>query len=376
MVNRKVLYQLILIAVIACIAYLIISATQTNLAELGVDSSFDFLWKRAGFEIGQTLIPFNADSTIARAFIVALINTLLLAFVSIVLASVLGLIIGVARLSSNWLTTRLATAYVETFRNIPSLLQIFFWYFVVLRALPRSQESFSFGKLFFLNNHGLFMPAPVLGDSLPVVITSLLLAFVASVFVHKWAKRRLYATGNSFPAISTSIILIIAAPLMAMFFCGGSWEIPISGRFSYRGGFVVMPEFMALVVGLSMYNATYIAEIVRSGFGSIPHGQNEAADSLGLPRLLTLRLIIFPQALRVIIPPLTTLYLNIFKSTSLAAAIAYPEVVSVFVGTVNNLVGQPVIIMGITALTYSMVSLLIALFLNWYNHRLALSVAQ
>ena len=373
MVNRNVLYQLIVVAIISCIAYLVISATQTNLAELGVDSSFDFLWKRAGFEIGQTLIPFNANSTIACAFLVALINTLLLAFVSIVLASILGLIIGVARLSRNWLTARLATAYVETFRNIPSLLQIFFWYYVVLRSLPRTEESFSFGNAFFLNNRGLFMPAPVLGDSLPVVIAALLLAIIAIVLLQKWAKGRLFTMGSRFPVTSTSVILIIAAPLIAMLVGGGSWEIPVTGHFGYQRGFVVMPEFMALVIGLSMYNATYVAEIVRSGFSSVPHGQFEAASSLGLTRLLTLRLILFPQALRAMIPPLTTLYLNIFKSTSLAAAIAYPEVVSVFVGTVNNLVGQPVIIMAITALTYALISLCIALVLNWYNRRIAVS---
>ncbi len=373
MVNRNVVYQLILLGLIASLAYLIVSATQTNLAELGVDSSFDFLWKRAGFEIGQTLIPFNANSTIARAFLVALINTLLLAFVSIVLASILGLIIGVARLSRNWLTVKLATAYVETFRNIPSLLQIFFWYYVVLRSLPRSAESFSFSNLFFLNNHGLFMPAPLPGDSLPAMITSLVLAIIAILWLHQWAKRRLYTTGRRFPVISAGFILIIGAPLLAMLFGGGSWETPIIGRFGYQGGSVVMPEFMALVVGLSMYNATYVAEIVRSGFSSVPVGQYEAASSLGMTRLLTLRLILFPQALRAIIPPLTTLYLNIFKGTSLAAAIAYPEVVSVFVGTVNNLVGQPVIIMAITAFTYAVISLCIALVLNWYKRRIALS---
>ena len=374
MMNRNVVYQLILLGFIAGLAWLIVSATQTNLAELGVDSSFDFLWKRAGFEIGQTLIPFNANSTIARAFLVALINTLLLAFVSIVLASILGLIIGVARLSSNWLTARLATAYVETFRNIPSLLQIFFWYYVVLRSLPRSEESFSLGGMIFLNNHGLFMPAPLLGNSLPGVIAALVAASIAIVLLQQWAKRRLYTAGNRFPVFPTGIALIIGAPLAALFFSGGSWEIPVTGRFGYQGGFVVMPEFMALVAGLSIYNATYVAEIVRSGFSSVPHGQYEAASSLGLARLLTLRLILFPQALRAIIPPLTTLYLNIFKGTSLAAAIAYPEVVSVFVGTVNNLVGQPVIIMAITALTYAVISLCIALLLNWYNRRIAVSV--
>jgi len=371
--KRDSLYQLLLVAIIGYVAYLAISATQANLAQLGVDSSFDFFFKRAGFEIGQTLIPYSANSTIARAFAVALLNTLVLAFVSIICASILGLIIGVARLSGNWLTSRLAAAYVETFRNIPSLLQIFFWYFVVLRSLPKSQESFAFGHLVFLNNHGLFMPAPVLNGMLPVMAAVLVASVIVSTLVYQWAKRRRYRTGQGFPAIATGILLIAGAQMLVMLVGDVRWEIPASGRFGYQGGLVVMPEFISLVIGLSMYNATYIAEIVRSGFSSIARGQTEAAESLGMPRLLMLRLIIFPQALRAIIPPLTTQYLNLFKSTSLAAAIAYPEIVSVFVGTVNNLVGQPVIIMLVTLLTYTLVSLCIAMVLNWYNRRATLT---
>lgn len=371
--KRGFLYQLILLALIAGVAWTIISATQANLAELGVDSSLDFFWKRAGFEIGQALIPFGADSPIARAFVVALLNTLLLAFCSIICASVLGLIVGVARLSDNWLTVKLATAYVETFRNIPSLLQIFFWYFVVLRSLPRPRESLSLGESVFLNNHGLFIPAPVPGDALPWMIAALVAGSVAMMLLRRWARKRLSHTGKRFPATLVGILLLGGTLLLVMQLCGVTWEVPVRGRFSFEGGLVLMPEFMAVVTGLSVYNAAYIAEIVRSGFSSIPRGQIEAAGSLGLSRLLVLRLIVFPQALRVIIPPLTTQYLNMFKGTSLAAAIAYPEIVSVFVGTVNNLVGQPVIIMGITLLTYSFISILIALMLHWYNRRITLS---
>jgi len=372
--QRGILYQVILIAVIAAFAYGIFSATQANLAQLGVHSSFDFFFKRAGFEIGQALIPFNADSTIARAFAVALLNTLVLAIVSIICSSVLGLIIGVARLSRNWLTARLAAAYVETFRNIPSLLQIFFWYFVVLRTLPRPHESLNLANLIFLNNHGLFLPAPALSGILPVLLISLGASMAAALLLHRWARRRLQRTGKGFPAIFAGIMLVIVTQVAVLQAGGVSWEVPVSGRFSYTGGLVLMPEFISLVVGLSMYNATYIAEIVRSGFSSIARGQTEAAESLGMSRLLTLRLVIFPQALRVIIPPLTTQYLNLFKSTSLAAAIAYPEIVSVFVGTVNNLVGQPVIIMLVTLATYTLVSLSIAVILSWYNRRVDLSV--
>jgi general L-amino acid transport system permease protein len=371
--KRDLIYQFVLLAIILCIAYIIISATQTNLQRLGVDSGFDFLWKRAGFEIGQTLIAYDANSTIARAFIVALLNTLLLAFTSIICASILGLIIGVSRLSSNWLVAHLATAYVEIFRNIPSLLQIFFWYFVVLRSLPRSRDSLSFLDMIYLNNRGFFFPAPAIEDGGAWILASIVVAIVISCALNSWAKKRQYETGLTFPVFISSLILIIGLPGLMLMILGTSWDIPQLGRFSYQGGFVFMPEFIALVVGLSMYNATYIGEIVRSSFTSVSHGQTEAAESLGLPRYLCLRLIIFPQALRVMIPPLTTVYLNLFKSTSLAAAIAYPEVVSVFVGTVNNLVGQPVIIMTLTLTVYVLISLCIALFLNWYNRRIALT---
>ncbi len=374
---RQFAYQLVVVAIIAFLGYWIVSATQTNLDRLGVETGIDFLWKRAGFEISQTLIPFDANSTFARAFVVALLNTLVLAFVAIVCASVLGLIVGVSRLSSNWLVARLATAYVELFRNIPSLLQIFFWYFVVLRSLPRSRDSMAFADTVFLNNRGLFLPAPELAGGGLWLLLALLGGIVAAHYWRQSARRRRYETGQR-PRVWLPVVLLITGlPALTIVFGATDvvWDIPQMGRFSYEGGFTLLPEFLALVVGLSMYNATYIGEIVRSGFSSVPGGQVEAADSLGLSRGITLWLILFPQALRVIIPPLTTVYLNLFKSTSLAAAIAYPEVVSVFVGTVNNLVGQPVVIMGITLLVYAFVSLCIALFMNWYNKRIALTGA-
>ncbi len=380
MVNRDIVYQGVLLLVIAVAAYLIIATTQENLTRLGVDSGIDFLWKRAGFEIGQKLIPFDANSTIARAFVVALLNTLMLAVVSIICASILGLIIGLARLSDNWLVSRLATAYIEIFRNIPSLLQIFFWYFVVLRTLPRSSESIELFNCVFLNNRGLFLPAVSFGPGWVWVAGAL---FVAWAMVYSLRRQqRAFMPGGAQPEarggnpVTSWNLLILAGVVGAVvLLAGAQLQVAQETRFGYRGGIVLMPEFLSLVVGLSMYNATYIGEIVRSGFASIPRGQVEAAASLGLPRHLSVRLILFPQALRVIIPPLTTVYLNLFKSTSLAAAIAYPEVVSVFVGTVNNLVGQPVFIMAITMAVYVFISLCISLFLNWYNRKIALTVA-
>jgi general L-amino acid transport system permease protein len=375
--RRSWIYQGLLTIAIIAVLVLIVSATNANLARLGVETSIDFLWRRAGFEISQSLIPFDANSTIARAFVVALLNTLVLAVACIAGASLLGLVIGTARLSTNWLVSRLATAYVEVFRNIPALLQVFFWYLVVLRSLPGFRDSLSLGDAVRLNNRGLYFATPEVADGWPWLLAGLALAVAAIASLRRWTRRRRRVTGKGFPVTLYAGALVIGLPWL-LGLAGGadiSWDVPHPGRFGYEGGLVVMPEFMALVIGLSLYNATYIGEIVRSGFAAIPRGQAEAADALGLSRWLAFRLVLFPQAVRIMIPPLTTVYLNLFKATSLAAAIAYPEIVSVFVGTVNNLVGQPVIIMGITLIIYVAVSLLIALFMNWYNARLALSRA-
>ena len=279
------------------------------------------------------------------------------------------------RISLVWLVRKLATVYVETFRNIPALLQIFFWYFVVLQSLPASRDSLDLLGLVFFNNRGLFVPAPTMPGGLGWIVLAVVIAVMGATWLRGRARIRHARTGKRLPVAAISVALVVGLPLLTAFVLPGSWETPALGRFSYEGGFVLMPEFIALAVGLSVYNASYISEIVRSGFESIPRGQTEAAEALGLPRFNAFRLVLFPQALRVIIPPLTTVYLNLFKSTSLAAAIAYPEVVSVFVGTVNNLVGQPVAIMAITLVIYVAVSLGIAVFMNWYNRRIALTGA-
>lgn len=366
--SQRAISQFLVIAILAAVVITIITTTQANLERLGVNSGIDFLWKRAGFEVSQSLIHFDSNSTFARAFVVALLNTMALAFVSIVMSTVLGVTIGVSRLSSNWLLAKLATVYVEVFRNIPSLLQIFFWYFVVLRSLPGSGNSLQFLDSVFLNNRGLFLPFPVSGGT--VLIASLLLGIVLLALAPRGSGPEGSLPKWSFPVVGIALLgfAIVAAALT-------QWEVPVLKRFSYEGGLVLMPEFLALTIGLSMYHATYISEIVRSGFRSVPIGQLECADALGLTRVQSLYLVLLPQALRVIIPPLTTVYLNLFKGTSLAAAIAYPEVISVFVGTVNNLVGQPVVIMGMTLIVYAVVSLCIALAMNWYNQRIALSVS-
>jgi len=372
--TRALIYQAVMLVIIVLIALAIFHTTQQNLQRLGVQSGFDFLLRRAGFDIGQSLIPFSPDSSVARAFLVALLNTLLLAGVAIALSSLLGFFIGVARLSSNWLVARLATVYIETFRNIPVLLQIFFWYFVVLRALPRSRDSIAIFDAVFINNRGLFFPSLTFEPRAWLIGVSTLLAIALSFALARWNKARQDKTGMRTRIYLPVLLLLIGLPAATTVLSGVPFavDVPTLGRFSYEGGMVLIPEFMALAVGLSVYNATYIAEIVRSAFQAISRGQTEAADSLGLSRAATLRLVVLPQALRIMIPPLTTVYLNLFKATSLAAAIAYPEVVSVFVGTVNNLVGRPVEIMAVTLVVYVFISLCIAMFMNWYNRRIAL----
>ena len=372
MPRRLLIYQLLLAAGIIALAWLLFSVTQENLDRLGVDSNFNFLFRRAGFEIGQSLIPFSADDSILRALVVALLNTLVLAIAAMVCASMLGLALGLARLSGNWLLSRMALTYVELFRNVPALLQIFFWYFVVLRTLPRVAHSIVLWDAVVLNNRGLFLPGPADNPGAFVVAAAFLLAIGSVWAVGHWASRRRYKSGRSFPLVPAVLLILSGLPLLAAWSAGVQWEFPQAGRFGYGGGIVLLPEFLALVCGLSMYNATYISEIVRSSFSALPRGQLEAAESLGLSRHFAVRLVLLPQALRIMIPPLTTVYLNLFKSTSLAAAIAYPEVTSVLVGTVNNLAGQPVTIMVLTLVIYAFVSLCIALYLNWYQRRLAL----
>jgi general L-amino acid transport system permease protein len=361
-------YQLLVLALIGLGAAWLVLTTQANLARLGVDSGIDFLWRRAGFEINQDLVAFTAASSFGRAFVVALLNTLVLAAAAIAGATVLGVIVGVARLSANPLVARLALVYVELFRNIPALLQIFFWYFVVLRSLPRVQESHALADAVFLNNRGLFLPAIASADWRVLGAAAALGWLLVRVWQGERAHRHAWLR----------IVLGIALPIIAV--AGGvaqcEWEAPQRVRFGFEGGLCITPEFLALTLGLSIYQATYIAEIVRSSFAAIARGQVEAADALGLPRLLTVRVVLLPQALQSMIPPLSTVYLNLFKGTSLAAAIAYPEVVSVFVGTVNNLVGQPVVIMGLTLAVYASISALIALALHLYRERLARRMAR
>lgn len=372
-VRAVVLQVLFLVGIVGFFAY-VLDNTLNNLEQRGISTGFGFLSVEAGFGILQTLIEYSETSSYGRTFAVGLLNTLLVSALGILLATLLGFAIGVARLSGNWLVARLAGAYVEIFRNIPLLLQIFFWYFAVLRALPMPRQSLSFQDAVFVNLRGLYLPRPVLESGFGLVLGAVGIALIASVLLRRWARRRRDETGQQ-PAIGRyAVVMLVGLPLLAFYLAGKplSWELPALRGFNFQGGIVVIPELTALLLALSIYTAAFIAEIVRSGILAVPKGQTEAAYALGLRPGQTLRLVIIPQALRVIIPPLTSQYLNLFKNSSLATAIGYPDLVSVFAGTTLNQTGQAVEVIAMTMAVYLFISLLISLIMNWYNKRIAL----
>lgn len=370
-VFRATIFQIALVVALIAFGHYLLSNTLQNMEQRGITTGFDFLSNEAGFGILQSLIPYDETYTYGRTFVVGLLNTLLVAGLGIFFATLLGFFIGVARLSHNWLVAKLATVYIETFRNIPLLLQIMFWYFAVLRPLPRPRESLSVGESVFLNNRGLFLPKPVGEDGFSVVLIALLVAVVGAIALVRWAHKRQEATGQQFPSGWASFGLIIGLPLI-VFFASGSplhWDYPVLGGFNFRGGLEVIPELAALTLALSIYTAAFIAEAVRSGIQSVSHGQTEAAYALGLRPKVTLKLVIIPQAMRVIIPQLTSQYLNLTKNSSLATAIGYPDLVNVFAGTTLNQTGQAVEVIAMTMAVYLAISLVISMFMNWYNKR-------
>ena len=372
--KRALIFQLLVVAAVAAFLLFIIGNVQENLSERGIRTGFGFLERTAGFGIGQTLIEYSKDSTYGRTFVIGLLNTLMVGGLGVLAATIVGFIVGIARLSPNWLLARLANAYIETFRNIPLLLQIFFWYFAVLRALPSARESLTFGEAFFLNVRGLFIPEPLFESGFGLIPAAFVVAIVASIALVVWNKRRHEATGQRLPVGWIVPALIFGFPLLVLLATGVpvTWELPEMTGFNFRGGITVIPEFLALWLALTIYTASFIAEIVRSGIQAIPHGQTEAAQALSLPRKLVLRLIVIPQAMRVIIPPLTSQYLNLIKNSSLATAIGYPDLVSVFAGTTLNQTGQAIEVIAMTMAVYLIISLLVSMFMNWFNARFAL----
>lgn len=371
---RAVVFQVIAIAALVFFFYTIVNNALTNLESRGIATGFDFLSQEAGFGIGLTLIEYDETFSYGRTFVVGLLNTALVSFFGIILATILGFIMGVARLSSNWLVSRFAAVYIEIFRNVPLLLQIFFWYFAVLQALPSARQSMSLGEAIFLNVRGLYFPAPIFEAGSSVVIGALVLGIVATIFINIWAKNRQKLTGQITPMGRIALGLCVGLPVVVYFIMGSpiSADYPELKGFNFQGGISIIPELAALLLALSIYTASFIAEIVRSGINAVSHGQTEAAMSLGLPRSRTLKLVVIPQALRIIIPPLTSQYLNLTKNSSLAMAIGYPDLVSVFAGTTLNQTGQAIEIIAMTMGVYLTLSLLTSALMNLYNRKVAL----
>ena len=372
---RGWVFQIILAILVVYLAFEGWTNMNANLRAAGIASGWGFLGTNAGFAISQSLIEYSqATSTYGRVYVVGLLNTLAVAFVGIILATIIGFLVGVARLSKNWMVSRLAAVYVESLRNIPLLLQIFIWYFGVLRLLPQPREGFDFGPLGLLNNRGFFAPKPVWGEGAEFILYAFIIACVIAWAVGRWARARQMATGQIFPSFLVGLAVIVLLPLVVFFAMGAplTWDIPKMGGFRPSGGMTLIPEYIAMLIALSTYTASFIAEIVRAGILAVNRGQTEAAHALGLRSGPTLRLVVIPQALRIIIPPLTSQYLNLTKNSSLAVAIAYPELTSVFAGTALNQTGQAVEIISLTMLTYLTISLVTSLFMNWYNNRVAL----
>jgi general L-amino acid transport system permease protein len=371
---RAALLQALLLALVVLLIGSIVNNTLGNLARQGIASGFGFLGQPAGFGIGFSLIEYHEAMSYGRAFLVGLSNTLLVSALGVIAATLLGFIIGVARLSPNWLIRQWAAAYIEIFRNLPLLLQIFFWYFAVLRALPHPRQSHNLFELAFLNSRGLYVPRPVFDEGFGWVVLALLAGLAGAWWLARRARKLRLLTGEAPRLNRLGWLLPIVLPLLAAVATGRplAWDLPELQRFNFTGGMVLIPELIALWLALTTYTAAFIGEIVRAGIQSVAHGQREAATALGLSPALVLRKVILPQAMRVIVPPLTNQYLNLTKNSSLAAAIAYPDLVSVFAGTVLNQTGQAVEVISITMAVYLAISLTIAAFMNWYNRRIAL----
>ena len=375
--KRAIVYQVVVVAVVGWLIYSMISNTATNMEARGLATGFGFLDTSAGFGIISTpFVEYSEASSYFTVFLVGLVNTIIVAFIGCILALFLGFIVGIARLSSNWLVQKIPTAYIEFFRNVPLLLQILFWYSAVLKPLPGPRELHEAGEsvFFSINNRGLIFAEPVGQPGFEQVWYAFFAAIVLAWLIAKWAAFRQTRTGKQFPVFIVSALLIIGVPLIVFILRGAPLEfIPAEmSRFALRGGVTIIPEFVALLLALVIYTASFIAEIVRAGIQAVSHGQTEAASALGVKPSHRMRLVVVPQAMRVIVPPLTSQFLNLTKNSSLATAIAYPDLFSVFAGTTLNQTGQAVEIMAMTLAVYLTLSLLTSAFMNWYNSRIAL----
>ncbi|MEX0405043.1 amino acid ABC transporter permease [Aquibium sp. LZ166] len=370
---RSVVFQVVVFVGLLVFVAWIVGNTIDNLRRANISSGYGFLNSRAGFDIAVSLIPFTPDSTFGRALVTGLLNTLVVAFVGILTATIVGFLIGIGRLSKNWLISRICTVYVEVFRNIPPLLVIFFWYLGVLSVLPLPRDSIELPLYSFLNSRGFFFPRAIWGEGAWLIPLALVLGIAMSWFVARRAHARQMATGQTFPVFWTSVGLILGLPILAFLVMGAplSFEYPVLGTFNLNGGWTVKPEFLSLYLALSFYTASFIAEIVRAGILGVAHGQSEASFALGLRPGQALRLVIVPQAMRIVIPPLTSQYLNLTKNSSLAVAIGYPDLVAIG-GTILNQTGQSIEVVAIWMVVYLGLSLTTSVFMNWFNSRMAL----
>lgn len=370
---RGIFYQVLTLLIVLVVGWWIFDNTTENLARSGTASGYGFLRGRAGFDIGQSLIAYTSDSTYGRAIVVGFLNTMLVAILGIFTATIVGFIIGLGRLSRNWLIAKLCTLYVEIFRNIPVLLIIFFWYKGVLDSLPQVRDSIALPFNIFLNNRGLAFPNPIWGEGAWLIPVAFLVGVVATIVVARWARQRQAATGKQFHTIWTGIGLIIGLPILAFLIMGAplTFDSPIAGRFNMTGGARILPEFVALYVALSLYTASFIAEVIRAGIRGVAKGQSEAAFALGLQPSHTTRLVVVPQAMRIIIPPLTSQYLNLTKNSSLGVAIGFPELFSTTSTTLNQ-TGQAVEAISIMLTVYLAISIATSIFMNWFNAKMAL----
>lgn len=370
---RSIFYQVVTVLLLVLFVWMIASNTVHNLQRANISSGFGFLNGRAGFDIGQSLIAYSNDSTFGRALVVGILNTLQVAFLGIITASIVGFIVGIARLSNNWLVSKLAQAYVEIFRNIPPLLVIFFWYKGVITILPQARDSLQLPLGTVLNNRGFFYPKQVWGEGSWLIPVAFLAGIVIIYFVYRWAKARQMKTGQPFRTGIVGTAIIIGLPVLAFFAMGAplTFDYPVAGRFNLSGGSVIAPEFLSLYLSLSFYTASFIAEIVRGGIKAVAKGQTEAASALGMRGNNITRLIVVPQAMRIIIPPLTSQYLNLTKNSSLAVAVGFSDLVAVG-GTILNQTGQAVEVVAIWLVVYLSLSLTTALVMNWFNAKMAL----
>ncbi len=371
--NRAIIYQLMLVAGLGYFFYSIVSNTLVNMEARGIQSGFGFLWGTAGFDILMSLIPYDATDTYGKTFVVGLLNTILISVIGIFLSTLIGFVMGVAYFSHNWLIRKLAVVYVEIFRNIPLLLQVFFWYFAVLSSLPSARQSLSVGEAVFLNVRGLYLP-DLIGDAgSGVVYAAVVAAVIAIVAFRFWAKKHQERTGQQLPVFNISLGILFALPLLALLVSGipFHWEYPVLKGFNYAGGITIIPELMALAIALSIYTGAFIAEAVRAGVQSVPHGQTEAARSIGMKQKQIMKLIIVPQAMRVIAPLLNSEYQSLVKNSTLATAIGYPDLFTVFVGTTLNQTGQAIEIVFMTMAVYFVINMLISLVMNLFNKKVA-----